>query len=307
MLDEALSSSVLYLKTNTGSSSAGKEGVFDKKGNLLFSEDGFSDSDPSLEETISYPPTLVFFGAGHVAYSLYNFATILGLDVVVIDDRRTRLSLFGKAGQIYTSFEDLENITLDVPNPYYIIFTHGHVHDEAALEYALGKKSRYIGMIGSRKKVSLCYENLMGKGFSKEVLDHVHAPIGLKINAETPEEIALSILSEIVSVYREEKNTVFLERKIIRTLAGLSGDAVLAKILEKKGSGPRSTGTMMIVRKDDVLFTIGGGAIEDEVIRKARKMLSEGTGSKIETYELEETSALSMACGGSATILYKKL
>ena len=56
-----------------------------------------------------------------------------------------------------------------------------------------------------------------------------------------------------------------------------------------------------------MLFTIGGGAIEDEVIRKARKMLSEGTGSKIETYELEETSALRMACGGSATILYKKL
>jgi xanthine dehydrogenase accessory factor len=83
---------------------------------------------------------------------------------------------------------------------YLVIVTRGHIHDKTVLEQCLRTKARYIGMIGSRRKKAMIYDKLLEEGFTKSDLDRVHAPIGLEIGAETPEEIAVSIVAELIQV-----------------------------------------------------------------------------------------------------------
>ncbi|MBW1936825.1 MAG: XdhC family protein, partial [Deltaproteobacteria bacterium] len=83
---------------------------------------------------------------------------------------------------------------------FLVIVTRGHIHDKVVLAQALKTKARYIGMIGSRRKVSAIFERLKEEGFSEDDLKRVHAPIGLEIGAETPEEIAISIVAELIKV-----------------------------------------------------------------------------------------------------------
>ena len=83
---------------------------------------------------------------------------------------------------------------------YLVIVTRGHAHDKTVLSQSLGTPAGYIGMIGSRRKISIIYRKLLEEGFAQEELDKVHSPIGLDIGAETPEEIALSIVAELVKV-----------------------------------------------------------------------------------------------------------
>jgi len=85
-----------------------------------------------------------------------------------------------------------------------VIVTHGHQHDELVLGWAVDTPAKYIGMIGSKTKVKTIFSHLLAKGVSKEKLDSVHSPIGLEIEAQTPEEIAVSILAEIVKVRRSD-------------------------------------------------------------------------------------------------------
>ena len=88
-----------------------------------------------------------------------------------------------------------------------VIVTRGHLQDEKVLEWAVKTDAGYIGMIGSRKKNRAVFSRLQSKGISKELLESVHAPIGLDIHAETPEEIAVSIIAEIIKVIREKETT----------------------------------------------------------------------------------------------------
>jgi xanthine dehydrogenase accessory factor len=86
------------------------------------------------------------------------------------------------------------------PTSYLVIVTRGHTHDKTVLEQALSTEAAYIGMIGSRRKIEAIYKRLLEEGFSEEQLARVHAPIGIDIGAETPEEIAVSIVAELIKV-----------------------------------------------------------------------------------------------------------
>jgi len=152
-------------------------------------------------DVIVSPDTLVIAGAGHVAQSLAEVADFLGYSITVIDDReefcnkerfpQAELCLVGDIG------EKLEEVAMN-QNTFLTIVTRGHAYDEIALENALQKEVGYIGMIGSKKKIEAIYQNLLQKGFSEKNLQKVHAPIGLDIGAETAEEIAVSIMAEII-------------------------------------------------------------------------------------------------------------
>ena len=83
---------------------------------------------------------------------------------------------------------------------YLVIVTRGHIHDKTVLAQCLKTNAKYIGMIGSRRKIAMVYENLKEEGFTQKDIDRVRAPIGLDIGAETPEEIAVSIVAELISV-----------------------------------------------------------------------------------------------------------
>ncbi len=156
-------------------------------------------------EPILTPPTLYLFGGGHISLPLAKMGKLLGFKIAVIDDRAEFASAdrFPEAdvilvGDFTKSFPKLK---ID-KSSYIVIVTRGHQHDELVLEWAVGTPAKYIGMIGSKTKVKTVYSHLLAKGITNQQLDGVHSPIGLEIDAQTPEEIAVSILAEIIKVRR---------------------------------------------------------------------------------------------------------
>jgi xanthine dehydrogenase accessory factor len=149
--------------------------------------------------------TLYLFGAGHLSQSTAAVAKMLGLRVVVIDPRPeyNNIDRFPDADSLVVEECDNAFSELNVDkDSYIVIYTTGHVSDEQCLQFAVGTAAKYVGMIGSKKKVKEIKERLRQKGVSQQQLDEIHAPIGLEINAQTPEEIAVSILAEIIKVRR---------------------------------------------------------------------------------------------------------
>lgn len=159
-------------------------------------------------EPILSQETLYLFGAGHISQSTAAMAKMLGFGVVVIDPRPeyNNIDRFPNADSLIVEEYGSAFSKLNVDDDsYIIIYTPGHVLDEQCLEFAVSTKARYIGMIGSKKKVIDVRERLSQKGVPPQQLDRVHAPIGIEIGAETPEEIAISILAEIIKVKRTRR------------------------------------------------------------------------------------------------------
>ena len=154
-------------------------------------------------EPILSPPTLYIFGGGHISLSLAKMGKLLGFKIAVIDDRAEFASpdRFPEADILLAEdfSKSFPRLKID-KSSYIVIVTRGHQHDEVVLEWAVGTLAKYIGMIGSKTKNETIFSHLLAKGISKEQLDRIHAPIGLKINAQTPEEIAVSILAEVIKV-----------------------------------------------------------------------------------------------------------
>jgi len=159
-----------------------------------------------LLEPIFSEPTVYIFGAGHISQQLSPLAKRVHFKVVVIDDREifANRERFPEADEVIVSeFEKcFDRFSID-ESSYIVIVTRGHLYDGSVLEQAVKTNARYIGMIGSKKKIRTLYQNLIEKGVPKETLDRVHAPIGIDINSETPEEIAVSIVAELIQVRGE--------------------------------------------------------------------------------------------------------
>jgi xanthine dehydrogenase accessory factor len=152
--------------------------------------------------------TLYLFGAGHIAQSTAVIGKMLGFRVVVIDPRPEYNNKEKLPEADLLVVEDFESafirLTVD-ENGYIIIYTPGHVSDEKCLRLAVATGAGYIGMIGSKKKVLEIKQRLLKKGVTPEQIDRVHSPIGLPIGAETPDEIAVSILAEVIQVRRSPR------------------------------------------------------------------------------------------------------
>ena len=154
-------------------------------------------------EVYKNKPKLLIAGGGHVGYAIYELATLLDFDIVVFEDREELLTKekFPKAYELVLGNikDNLKDYPID-DNTYITIVTRGHVYDEECLEVVIGSNAKYIGAMGSKKKVITMMKNLKEKGIAQEQLDKAYAPIGLKLSNETPEEIAVSIISEILLV-----------------------------------------------------------------------------------------------------------
>ncbi len=154
-------------------------------------------------EPIEPSPELYVIGAGHVGYHLATMAQEVGFQVHVVDDREKFASRerFPAASEVIT--EDipawLERTKLPA-HAYVVIVTRGHTNDLDALRALAPRELRYVGLIGSRAKVARISDQLLSEGMAPEVLTQVHAPIGLEIGAVTPQEIAVSILAELIAV-----------------------------------------------------------------------------------------------------------
>lgn len=178
--------------------------------------DFFSSPDNSLDffvEKIAMGPGIILFGAGHVSVCVAQLAKMVGFNVTVVDDRSefANKERFPDADEIVitdfkTAFEKLDIS----PSSYILIITRGHLYDKIVLQRALETSASYIGMIGSIKKRNTIYNALMEEGFTKETLEKVYSPIGLEINAETPEEIAVSIVGELIQKRAPKKKSMIL-------------------------------------------------------------------------------------------------
>lgn len=161
-----------------------------------------------LVEPLRQGGTLYLFGAGHVSQKIAPLSEGVGFRTVVIDDRASYANRerFPEAAEVVVidSFKELPHLAIDEES-YVVIITRGHLHDKYVLEQVLRSGAAYVGMIGSRRKRDLIYKEAMSHGFSGEELERVFSPIGMDIGAETPEEIAISIVGELVQV-RSRKN-----------------------------------------------------------------------------------------------------
>ena len=148
---------------------------------------------------------LVICGAGHIAIPLARFARQVGFRVIILDDRKdfAHPSRFPDCEVLADNFiTALHNMPLGA-STFVVVITRGHEHDVDCLGEILKKETAYVGLIGSRRRVGIVLEGLAKAGIPKKRLNQVFTPIGLPIGAESPDEIALSIISELVCVRRK--------------------------------------------------------------------------------------------------------
>jgi xanthine dehydrogenase accessory factor len=159
-------------------------------------------------EPILPQPVLYIFGGGHVSIALANAAHTAGFGIGVIDDRESfaNRERFPMAQRVYTSFEEAFQEIRPNASTYMVIVTRGHKDDMRVLAWAITTLPKYIGMIGSKRKVLSVYKALEKEGVPPEKFAPVHAPVGLDIGALTPEEIAISITAELIAVRRSAQN-----------------------------------------------------------------------------------------------------
>jgi xanthine dehydrogenase accessory factor len=165
-------------------------------------------------EPIEPSPELYVIGAGHVGYHLARLAAEVGFRVHVVDDREkfANAERFPSAAEVVVddipSWIDRANLP---SHAYAVIVTRGHTNDLEALRVLAPRQLRYLGLIGSRAKVARIYDALVADGMAPQALERVHAPIGLDIGAVTPQEIAVSILAELIAVKHGKEHAAALK------------------------------------------------------------------------------------------------
>ena len=158
-----------------------------------------------LAEPLIGKPRLVVFGGGHVGARVADAAAFAGWRVTIVDDRAE----FADPARhpvaeatVACDYHDLPPTLGIDADTYVVVATRGHQHDAVVVEQLARIDTRYLGMLGSRRKVALTWKLLEGQGISRARLDEIHAPVGLSIGADTPEEIAISVVAELVATRR---------------------------------------------------------------------------------------------------------
>lgn len=265
-------------------------------------------------------PRLIVFGGGHISKPLCEFASRVGFSVTVIDDRPyfANSLRFPEAEKVICEDfkKSFEQITFN-ENDFVVIVTRGHKHDGLVLRNVVNNNLKYLGMIGSKRRVKGMMEELISEGFSKEALDKVHSPIGLDIDAITPDEIAISIVSQLISFKnkniinnkeRKHYNGEFDEDVISKVNSNDNTLKALLTILSSKGSVPRKAGAKMIAYVDGrTIGSIGGGCSEAEVLNTARSMILNNDVNKYSIEHVDMTGevaeSIGMVCGGTMEVL----
>lgn len=269
-------------------------------------------------------PTLWVLGAGHIALPLVELGYMMGFKMIVIDDRPDFANpvRFPKAEEVICDDFAITIQRLPVTeHTYIVVVTRGHKYDQRCVEMLLDSQAAYMGMIGSRRRVSEMRKVLEEKGFSEELLAKLHSPIGLDIGAETPQEIALSIIAEVVAARRKtprldqlKRGELEIQDSVVEALANieLKGSEIpvsLATVVEVKGSAPRKAGAQMLVFADGrTVGSVGGGCAEAEICRAGRMVMNRNT-PFIWNVDLTNDTAgeEGMVCGGTMKVFLQKI
>lgn len=261
---------------------------------------------------------LIICGGGHVSIPMIQMGKMLGFRVSVLEDRPTFANHARTAGADQVICDSFENGLLQIvgdSDTYFVIVTRGHRYDMACLRSIIIKENAYIGMMGSKVRVNQVMHTLSEEGMDSNLLERVHSPIGLAIGAQTPEEIAISVMAEIIQIRNKDQNSNASDRDAVdgytkeilaAALSEVPNKRCIATILSKKGSAPRRVGTKMVIFEDGTLAgTIGGGCMEAEVIREALDMMKQNADHKnIEINLLpEQAETEGMICGGVIEVI----
>ena len=259
-------------------------------------------------------PQLVVCGGGHVAAALVKQAKLLGIPVLAIDDREEFAQQLRAAGADTVLCAPFAQALQGVPGgaeTYFAVLTRSHVFDLDCLTRILQKPAAYVGMMGSRKRAALVHTQLAELGLPQERIDALHAPIGLSIGAKTAQEIALSILAEIVSVKNSRQQTEGFSPALLAALEQQTVPAVLATIVGRHGSTPREEGSKMLVLPDgSAVGSVGGGIMEYHTQQLARELLEPGAAPcRLAAFTTEGASdaAAIAACGGSMEVFLQRV
>lgn len=252
-------------------------------------------------------PHLILLGGGHVSCPAAHMGKMLGFHVTVMDDREEFVSKerFPDADErISGSFQELSEKIPAYENAYYVVVTRGHAGDALCARQILRRPYAYLGMIGSKTKVKLTRETLLQEGFTEKALDTIHAPIGLPIGGQMPEEIAVSIMAEIVQV-KNRHYAAFTDEKVQTAVQGHS-HGVMMTIVRKTGSSPRGIGSKMLLDENGNSYgSIGGGSVEFEAMKHACKVGR----AEVQQYNLSvsDKKNLGMICGGRVDVLFERI
>lgn len=188
---------------------ASMEGVPEDLLRVIEADEAGPEGQPELVflESICPEPTLYLFGGGHVSFAIARLAATVGFRIVIVDDR----PMFSNPERFPMADETLvldmetafEHLVIDDLS-YIAAVTRGHQFDKPVVGQAVKTKAAYVGMLGSRRKIALMWKELEAKGIPRERLEWVHAPIGLEIGADNPEEIAVSVVSELIAIRRSQ-------------------------------------------------------------------------------------------------------
>ena len=257
------------------------------------------DGEKIFGEVVGGQKKIVICGGGHVSMPIIQLgrqnARRAGADKVICD-----------------TFEaGLEQIPGD-SDTFFVIVTRGHVYDRICLESIVRKPHAYIGMMGSRRRVAQVKHSVLENGADPQVISQLHSPIGLDIKAETPEEIAISVMAEIIQVKNQDKRGAGYSNEIRDAIVKCEDQKkILATIVERKGSAPRSIGTKMLIMEDGrCVDTIGGGCIEAAIVSKALLILR-GCAKAPQIVHVdmtgEDAEKEGMVCGGKVKVLLEEV
>ena len=280
--------------------------------------DEINDNDNSIvmfKQQIGSRPRLIICGGGHVSAALVRMASLLAFDIWVIEDRPLFADNAKRQGADHVICGDYKN-TLAKLEPqaddYYVCMTRGHRFDMECLTEIFRKPYAYVGMMGSKKRAVIVKKDLEESGFSQETISGLHSPIGLAIGGQTPEEIALSVISEIVKCKNERTGCTQVDNEVLNALIEASDEKyILCTIIKKNGSAPRGVGTQMLVSSDNrIIGTIGGGCAEAEVISHCRRLFRKQVfkcGLMDVSMNTDDAEKEGMVCGGSISVLLEQI
>lgn len=309
-------------------SACGMKAVF-LGGNVLYKDEGFPEDieipDPRSRgccaDTVSGSRIFaesggrkrraVICGGGHVAQEVLIILKRLGYWTTLIEDRGSFAAEAEKNGaddvRVGDFSEILEGICPD-PGAAFVVMTRGHRYDLECLDVILKGDFAYAGMMSSKRRMIPVREELLKRGISEEKLSALHAPIGLKIGAVTPPEIAVSTAAEIIEAMSHRVRRAY-DDEILEALKG-DDDKVLVEVVTKRGPAPREPGTKMVVKRNgETAGTVGGGCMEAEMIRKALLMMQLGERAALVTADLtaDLPDEEDIACGGRIEALLTRM
>lgn len=264
-------------------------------------------------ELLGNEKKFVICGGGHVSIPIIQMGLMIGCRVTVLEDRPKFADNARRAGASEVFCEPFEEGLKKIKgdeDTFFIIVTRGHRYDQVCLESIAGKPHAYIGMIGSRLRVKKVKEAVIENGCDPEVVNRIYSPIGLNIGAETPEEIGIAILAEIIEVKNKRERRSGYSREIMRAILNREKrqeQKILATIVTRKGSAPRGIGTKMLVLPDGTCIgTIGGGCVESDIFQKALLMIRNEE-TKVQVCHVDMTGQDAedegMVCGGVIDVL----